>query len=238
MKHPVEVKRLFTKTDEEVLRQSDALFAAFRENMDCFGSRFPDLNSAFAGEWEASATTARSIAPDYAAVADQSAETKKLEALMEQGRTVFQTTMLFVQLAYPNDPDTYRLFGQSKYVAVRANQLKFPVLLRTMFAQASKEPYKTALMAKGLKEEEITVLETTAREITSQNAIQLNAKKARSLAAADRIRALNSIWEKMSMVCQCAKLVFKDDAPRYNLFLLTDNEPPKPGDSTPPAGSK
>jgi len=237
MKRPEEENRLFTKTDEEVLEQSDMLLEAFSENIGDFSSRFPDLNRRFAEEWQTTAATARSIAPDYAALADQSSETLKLEALMEQGRNIFQTTMLFVQLAYPNDLATYRLFGQSQYDAVRTNQLKFPVLLRTMYAQASKEPNKTALMAKGLKEEEIAAIETTAQAIITQNAIQVNAKKTRTVAAADRIRALNTVWEKMALVCQCAKLVFQNNAAKYNLFLLTDSETPKPDDTTPPTNA-
>lgn len=165
--------------------------------MAAFSARFPDLGRNFATEWAAKATLARSIAPDFAVVADQSAETQKLETLMEQGRNLFQATMLFVQLAYPNDPATYRLFGQPQYDAMRTNQLKFPVLLRTMYAQASKETVKAALMAKGLKEEEIAALDTTAQAIIDQNAAQSNSKKSRTMAAADRIRALNSVWGKM-----------------------------------------
>ena len=52
-------------------------------------------------------------------------------------------------------------------------------------------------------------------------------KKAHSLAASVRIQTMNVVWEKMATVCRCAKLVFQNDAARYNLFLLTDAEAPK-----------
>jgi hypothetical protein len=56
------------------------------------------------------------------------------------------------------------------------------------------------------------------------------------LAANIRIKTMNAVWEKMALVCQCAKLVFQDDAAKYNLFLLTDSEAPK--DENPPAPAK
>jgi hypothetical protein len=46
---------------------------------------------------------------------------------------------------------------------------------------------------------------------------------------------MNAVWEKMALVCQCAKLVFQNDAAKYNLFLLTESETPKPEDAPAPA---
>jgi len=55
----------------------------------------------------------------------------------------------------------------------------------------------------------------------------------RTIDANNRITALNTVWEKISLVCQCAKLVFQDDAVRYNMFLLGDgdNQTVKPEES-------
>jgi len=47
-------------------------------------------------------------------------------------------------------------------------------------------------------------------------------KKGRSVDANKRITALNQVWTKMSLICQCAKLLFQNDITRYNLFLLSD----------------
>jgi hypothetical protein len=52
--------------------------------------------------------------------------------------------------------------------------------------------------------------------------VKQNAKKGRTLMANKRITALNLVWEKMSVVCQCAKLLFQNDSIRYNQFLLMD----------------
>lgn len=226
MKHPIEVKRLFTKTDEEVLQQSDVLFDSFQANKRLFIDRFPDLNDPFADNWYAATAAARALPPDYAAIAGQASETTVLENLMEQGRSLFQTVMLYTQLAFPNDTAILRLFGQQQYDSARTSQLKLPVLLRSTYAQVSKPEYKAALMAKGLKETEIAQLELLAQSIVNQDVVQQNAKKARSLAASRRVEAMNAVWEKMALVCQCAKLIFQNDAARYNLFLLTEQETP------------
>lgn len=228
MKHPKEEVRLFKKTDEEVLQQSDDQLDSFQENKDKFIERFPQLADPFADEWAACTATARALPTDYATVAGQAKETAALETVMEQGRNLFQTVMLYTQLAFPNDAAVLRLFGQQQYDSARTSQLKLPVLLRSTYAQVSKDEYKPALMSKGLKEEEIMMLDTLAADIINQDSVQQKAKKARLLATNERVRAMNSVWEKMSLVCQCAKLVFQNDAVRYNLFLLTESETPKP----------
>ena len=235
MKHPVEVLRNFSKPDDEMLQQSDVLLGSFQDNKSLFIGPFPQFADPFASEWAAATANARLSIPDYVSVTDQSSETVELEALMDKGRSLFQTVILYVQLAFPNDPIKLKLFGQSEYNSARTSHLKLPVLLRTMFAQASKPEYKKALMDKGLTELQINSLETMATSIVNQNVVQEKAKNERSLAASDRITAMNAVWEKMSLVCMCAKMVFQDDAARYNLFLLTDSDPPKKENAPVPA---
>lgn len=227
MKHPEELKRIFTKPDEEVLQQSDVQLNSFQQNKQAFVARFPQLVDPFEADWSTCIANARAFPPDYVAIAEQATQTSALETLMEQGRALFQTVILCTQMAFPGDAAILRLFGQPQYDAARTSQLKLPILLRSTYAQVSKPEYKPALLAKGLKEKEIEMLNSLAGDIVAQDIVQQNAKKARSLVASERIIAMNAVWEKMATVCQCAKLVFQNDAARYNLFLLTDSETPK-----------
>ena len=234
MKHPLEVLRNFSQPDDEMLQQSEVQLGSFQDNKSLFTGPFPQFADPFASEWAATTATAKLTLPDYASVTDQSIETDTLEALMDEGRSLFQTVILYVQLAFPNDPNKLKLFGQPQYNSARTSHLKLPVLMRTMFTQASKPEYKSALMIKGLTEVQIGMLETLATDIVNQNVAQEKAKNERSLAASDRIAAMNAVWEKMSLVCMCAKMVFQNDAARYNLFLLTDGEAPKSNDAPQP----
>ena len=228
MKHPVEVKRLFTKTDEEMLQQADVQLALFTENKHKFVERFTPLADPFATEWGNAITTAREILPDFVSVAGQSSATDALESFMDQGRNSFQTLVLYTQLAYPGNATVMRLMGQPQYEAARKNQLKLPVLLQSTYSQASKPEYKTALIAKGIKEAEIDALRTIAESIMAQNATQEKSKKDRSLGSTDRILAMNAVWERMALVSQCAKLVFQDNATLYAMFLLNDGNTATP----------
>ncbi len=112
--------------------------------------------------------------------------------------------------------------GQPQYVAARASHHKLPILLKSAYSQATIPENKQALLSIGMKESEIDALLTLAERIINQVTVQQNAKKERTLTANKRITALNLVWEKMSLVCQCAKLLFQNDALRYNLFLLID----------------
>lgn len=224
MQRPEVVTRNFHKPDEEVLQQSDVKLDSFIENKSQFVDRFPQLADPFATEWAAATATARSIAPDYASLASQSSETDALKALLDQGGNLFQTLLLYVRLAFPNDASVLRIFGQPQYDAARKSQLKLPILLRIAYNEASKPEYKAALIASGMRENEISSLETLAESIVNQELVQEKAMNNRTLDANKRIVALNTVWEKMSLVCQCAKLVFQNDATRYNLFLLSDGD--------------
>lgn len=235
MIRPEEVVRLFKKSDEEVLQQSDVLMDSFLANKSQFVERFFDLDDPFALEWTTATTIARKLAPDYDAVNEQARETNILETFMQQGRNLFQTVMLYAQLAFPDDRAVLQLLGKSQYHGVRSNHLKLPMLLRSTFTQVSKPEYKTALLAKGLKDAEIALLDSLAGAIIAQGNVQQNAKKARLRATNQRIVAMNVVWEKMALVCQCAKLVFQDDAAKYNLFLLTGGKSPAPENTPDPA---
>jgi len=233
MKRPEEVHRIFHKPDDEVLQQSGFKLTSFIENKSPFVKRFPQLDDTFADDWGTATTVARNIVPDYASVASQSVETETLNAMVSQGANFYQSVLLYVRLAFPDNATVLRLFGQQKYVAARNSHVKLPGLLQTAYTQASKPEHKSALMAKGLKEEEIEMLQTMADDIVSQDKVQEKAMNDRTIDANNRITALNTVYEKMSVVCQCAKLVFQNDAVRYNLFLLSEGEgqPVKPDEN-------
>lgn len=234
MKRPEEVNRIFTKSDDEVLQQSDVKLGSFEENKGKFIERFPQLADPFAEEWCEAINNARRILPDYASVANQSKETDALNTTIEKGANLYQTLLLYVRLAFPNDAMVLRIFGQHQYDAARKSRLKLPILLTTGYTQATKPEYKSALMGKGMKRAEINALKLMTDSIVNQGKMQEKAIKDRTLDKNERVTALNLVWAKMALVCQCAKLVFQNDATRYNLFLLSDgNNPTEKPDETP-----
>ena len=228
MKKPEPLSRMYYMPDSVMLQQSDVKLALFTDNEGRFVSLFPNLSPPFAHNWGVANKAAQALLPDYASVAKQTGETASLETMMESGRNLFQTLVLYTQLAFPKSDTVLRLMGQAEYEKARNNQLKLPVLLRTAFAQASVAEYKTALLAKGMKETDITALQTLADGIANQDISQEKAKKSRTLDSTKRISAMNSVWEKMVLVSQCAKLVFQNDAALYAMFLLHDSPNPTP----------
>lgn len=237
MDHPEEVVRLFNKSDEEMLLQSDLKLASFIKNKGAFVARFPQLADPYAIDWAQLTKTAREILPDYASVTNQTSQSDALEILMDVGRNLFQMLMLYTELAFPNHAITLRVMGQEQYKTASRNYLLLPLLLRKAHKEASKPEYKAALMDKGMTEAEIESLKTLSEKIANQTFAFQSSRDDRSLDANERIIAMNSVWEKMALVCQCAKLVFQKDATRYAMFLLSENENKKPGDNPLPPGS-
>ena len=222
MKHPEVVLRSFKKSDEDMLQQANLQLGSFIEYKSRFTDRFPNLADPFADNWTVAISTAREMLPDYASVAAQSGQTTTLEGIMDQARTLFQTLMIYTQVAFPKNATVLKLMGQSQYEAARGSQLKLPILLRTAYGIASGPEYKPALLASGMQEKDIELLNTLANNIVEQDLAQEKSKKDRSVSSSQRITAMNAVWENMALVSQCAKLVFQDDATLYNLFLLND----------------
>lgn len=238
MKHPEVVLRNFKKSDEEMLQQANLQSGSFTEYKSRFTDRFPNLADPFAAKWTVAIGNAQKMLPDYASVAAQSGQTSALETLMDQGRTLFQTLMLYTQIAFPKNASLLKLMGQSQYESARGSQLKLPILLRTAYAIASGPDYKPALVARGFPEQDIESLNTLAKDIVEQDLAQEKSKKDRSINSSQRIIAMNAVWENMVLVSQCAKLVFQDDASLYSLFLLNDGTAAVPAPevpTTPPA---
>jgi len=233
MNRPEEVRRIYHKSDDEVMQQSDLKLASFNENKSQFVEHFTQLDDPFADEWDSATMTARNIVPDYSSVANQSYETDALKALVTKGANHYQSVLLYVRLAFPDDAAILKVFGQPKYEAARSSHVKLPGLLRSTYTQTTTPQYKAALMAKGLKEAEIEMIKTLADDIDNQVKIQEKAMNDRTLDANARITALNTVWEMMALVCQCAKLVFQNDVTRYNMFLLSDgdNQTSRPDDN-------
>ena len=222
MKRPKEVQRLFNRSDEEMLQLSEVQLVSFIANKNLFVERFPQFADPFSVEWANAIASARGVMPDYVSVANQSTQTGALEALMEKGREIYQTLILCAKLAYPNDATVLHSMGNSKYITASRSHLKFPVLLHTAYDVASKPEYKIALFAHGLKEKELNDLKNLSSSIVDQTVLQQNAMIERSLDLDIRVTAMNTVWEKMSLVCQCAKLIFQNDAARYELFRLSE----------------
>ncbi len=220
MKHPDVMLRNFKKTDEEMLQQAEVKLASFNEHKGRFTELFPNLADPFADDWALTIVNARAQLPDYASVAVQSGETSLLQALMDQGRTLYQSVLLYAQIAFPKNAALLKLLGQPQYNAARDSQLKLPGLMRAAYSVASKPENKAGLLASGMKETDIELLDTLAQRILDQNLAQEKARKNRSVDSGQRIQAMNAVYEKMSLVCQCSKLVFQDNAVLYSLFLI------------------
>ena len=227
MKKPEEVIRNFKKSDEALLQQSGVKLASFIKNKSRFVKRFPQLADPFAAEWEAATNKAREILPDYASVSHQISQTAALNEMIAEGANLYQSLLLYVRLAFREDATAMNLFGQPQYAAASRSAIKLPMLLRTAFIQASKPEFKAALTGKGMTLTEIDRLLSMADNIVDLDVEQENAKKQRKQDAINRITALNTVWEKITLVCFCAKLVFQKDAARYNLFLLNDGDNPE-----------
>ncbi len=233
MEKPIEVVRDYTKPDDEMLEQSQGMHDAFAERKTVFVAKFPSLDDPFATDWQDEIDVCHSFSSDAANRSALVMQTQKLDDEMKAGRDVYQTLLLYVKLAWPGDAAMLNVFGQNLYKEVNRSQTRFPDLLGVAYAQATQAGYKSLLTVKGLTETSIERLKTIKETIESDNRQQQNLKSSRGLSTQERIKRLNKVWSRMTMVSECAKEAFKDDYAQYRLFLLYPE-----GGPTPPAPPK
>lgn len=222
MKHPEKLARISNKPDSEILQQSEVMLSSFIDDKSKFIQFFPGLDDPFAEKWAEANAQARALLPDYVSRGNILTHTTSLDSLLEQGRNLFQSLMLYAKLAFPGNALILNQLGHSEYESARKSQLKLPILLKVAYAKASEETTKAALMGQGMKAADIELLATLAEEISKENVNQENAKNLRTTDANTRIMAINAVYAKMSQVSECSKLVFQNDALRYSFYLLTD----------------
>ena len=242
MQHPKKVQRLYKVSDGVMLQHADLKLTLFNERKDKFIQRSSDLAEPFATEWAKDIEGARAFPPDDESLAETGLKTVDVKAEMKKGCDAFQTLVFFIKMVYPNDKAMLALIGQPRYKKARNVQTELPLLLNQAYLAASKPDRKEKLLAKGMTEAEIESLNDLAISIPKIDEGQEESKKDRGGDSQTRIIALNQVWIKMVKVCECAKLIYKDDAASYAMFLLPEPphhtpDEPAPDGPTVPSGN-
>lgn len=227
MEKPEKVDLDFHKPILNMMEDSQTMHDDFVDDEPDFIVKFPDLAPPFAANWQTAIDIADALPSNEQVKAQIGQLSQELEVQMVLARNQYQTLVIYVKLAYPEDEAILKVFGQNLYESARRNPLEMIELLELSFGVANVNPYKPALMAKGITAADIALLKTIELALRGKNKALEAAKSKRPFATQTLHKALNAVWAMNVKVNTAAQLVYKDDYAKQQQYLLyPDGESP------------
>lgn len=215
-----EIIRLYHMEDELMLTRAQTKHDLLEDDLGDFTPKFPEITEPWLISFQTDIATARNFQSDTEVVNTIKVLTEDVESSMDEGASALNAVDVYARLAFPTSPAKQRVFGQDGWVKARSDQQKMSKALKLAHSFANAEPYKTALLAKGLTQAQIDALLTIAENIDLKDALQEKAKAGRPVTTEERIKVLNIVWSKKQMLSLASELVYIDDAAKRAQYLL------------------
>lgn len=228
MRHAEEIRRIYIKSDEEMLQQAQVMHDNFVNDQIAFVAKLPELATPFETLWQSEIDAAQAIAPDSTVVDYLQILTHNAQQELYNAQDLFQVLMFYAKRAYPKELEIQNSFGADKYKKSRNSQLKMIDLMEQAHTAAIEPDNTAALIAKGYTQVQINNLLIIRDSLYEKNSLQENAKNNRLMSTYDRITALNNVWGRMVLVSDASKLVFKDNYTKIRQYLLYPEGEPGP----------
>ncbi len=215
------VDRLYTMQDELMQTRAQVMHDNLAADLADFTPHFPFVTALYNASFQTDITTAKTFPLDGVVISNIKVLTADVEASKDEGGEALDDIDTYAKLAYKNDLARQRVFGQDDWSKAKNDQEKMVNALEHCHSFASVNPYKAALMGKGLLQLGIDRLLTIANDINVKNGLQENAKSARPVTTQDRIIVNNIVYARMQEIRICAQKVYRNDAAKleqYNLY--------------------
>lgn len=235
MKQSSTVVRDYIKSDDKLIEQSQVISTTFMEHETEFSDAFTDLASPFGTEWETLNQEAVITLTDVAIADRLQVITDEVNKSLLQAIDLYQIIMVYARIAYSNDRAKLKAFGSESYGTAKRSQVKMIKLLTEMYDTINLPQVKPVLLAKGLKQTQIDSLNQLLLEINGKNRMQEKYKNDRLVLTQERIMKYNELWRRMSLVCEAAKVVFRNNPAMLRIFRLYPENPSNTENPTEPS---
>lgn len=198
----------FTKTMREHFVEDQAAFATFD----------PDFANPYEEVWLTAINTSGAQPTDEIVIDQLTQLTADVEAAMTNARNKFQDSKYFIEKAFPNNVPVWNEFGYDNYNGIRLDQRGMIEFMKLLHTTATK--YAAELTTAGYNAAAIAEIETLMVALDTANTTQEKFKGDRGVITQTRISAHNALWDITTRTSKAGKVVFRNDAARYNLCLL------------------
>ena len=205
------VKRLWRKysmPDEVLLVRAQTQIENLTKDLSAFHERFPWITSSYIDTYQADVDMARSIAKPAELKKTARVLSKTTTKAMADANKALRYLYKYAVLAFPDDKERMRAFGQDRFKTARNNRIKLNELLLNAHSVASKITYKASLLDKGYKQVNIDELLTLADHLSQKNKKHKEAQTENPATTKKRIELNNIVFDYMPLINKCAQVVF------------------------------
>lgn len=204
--------------DGRLLEQAQVFSACLNGELNDFTARFPWLDAAWAAAFEAEIAAANTFPTDVSLRLDIGLIKGDLKAAMQRGYAALRVLEGYAILAWPTDLSRQRAFGQPKWRAARANAVLLAEALELAHGTAQDADFKPLLFNKGYAQDGIDELQALMTVLSERNTQLMASKADRKVRRHDRVLLLKAVWERMTTLSICAKVVWAADAARQTQY--------------------
>lgn len=214
---PQELKRNYTGTDAFMTQSARVNYNLANSEIAQFTAFDSTINAAFMTAYLAAIVAAETVVAD-SAVADQQVQTtENVLSQMDLARAKYNEVKYFVQKAFPGSAATQGEFGLNDYMDVRQNESKMIQFLDEMHKACVK--YQTQLVAAGYNAAAIAAIQTIRTDLLNKNTTQEVFKKQRPKLTEDRIKILNAVYDRLSLINAAAQVIYANDYAKKRQFV-------------------
>ncbi|MBU0474130.1 MAG: hypothetical protein KKF62_08195 [Bacteroidetes bacterium] len=223
MSKPNEVHRNYTISDSEMVLTSNVYRALFIEDKLDFSQFDSSFADPYADNWAAAIAVAEVVAQD-AELIDQMAQlTAKVNAKMAEVQDYYHRIKYYMEKAFSDNIAIQNEFGRNDYDKARNSTPKLVAFMQTLNNATTK--YSAELLAAGCAQEFLDKAPTLRDELRTAENNQELFKKTRPVETQKRLEDMNTCWDFSKNVCKAGKIVYSDNAAKYNQYLLPGETP-------------
>jgi hypothetical protein len=139
---------------------------------------------------------------------------------MKEARKKYNEVKYYVEVVFPNSPETRNSFGLNDYDKAATNQAQMVVFLTNLHKQCTVPANNALLIAAGLTAPKIAEILTIRNALTGNNTEQELMLLTSGKATETRIGTYNATYAFRQRVNKASKVVFADDPAKLNEYKL------------------
>jgi len=188
------------------------------EDLPDFQNFAPQFDQDFITEFSDLIEDVQEMMQDTTIRAIMAQKTERAIEAMSSCTDIFRICRFFVRLAFPSDETVQEQFGLKEFNAIRNSQLKLQEFMDVFYHAVLQ--YKVELIQAGFSQDKIDEIETRKNELDQAIIAQNLYLKEKTSLTSQRIKGMNDLWEKMSLISKVSKLIYFDNPVKYHNYLL------------------
>ncbi len=218
MSTPIEIQRLYSKTDAEMLEDATVKETFAADDITKISAFDTKIDLPFLTTCDTRLTAAKAILTDELVMDQVTQKSQVVKDLLDDSRNAFQDVKHFVEKAFPTNKGIKKEFGYDDYEDARRSQPRMIVFMKLLSATVGK--YSVQLTDQGMPAALPTRISNLAKDLEIANKEQEVSKSGRTITTQERITAYNDVWKDLQVICSAGKRAHIDDYARYRRYIL------------------